>query len=825
MKFSLSWLRAHWSAARPPADIGRQLTDLGFELEALDDPAPAYAALKDLRIAEIASIAPHPQADTLSLAVLTSGETIVCGAPNLAAGMKAVYAPPGASLPNGISIARRTIRGQISQGMLCSEKELNLGDNDDGLLVLPPASPAGEPASSLASRSDPVFTIAVTPNRPDCLGVRGLARDLAAAGFGKLKPLTKIPPLAKKFASPLKIKNDAPDLCPHFCGLHLRGVKNRPSPGWLQDRLKSAGLRPLHALADITNYFALDRARPLHVYDAEKISGAVIIRRAEKNETFTGLDHKIHQPAIAAETACVIADEKTALGLGGIIGGEQSSCTLATRAVFLESAWFAPSPLARTARALNIDSEARRRFERGVDPLSTLPLLKEAAHWIITLCGGEASAVIEAGQPAFRRQKILFRPASVPRLTGLPAKPARIKSQLTALGCAVSQASSRERAKAKNAFSVTPPSWRPDLTGEADLVEEVMRLEGCSALTPLPLPPARPLQNQAQNRAQNRTQNQMQTLSQLRRFVAGLGFAEVINWSFISAEEAALFGGGHERLKLRNPIAAPLSDMRPSLLPGLLRAAGYNAAYGRRDLRFFEIGPVFDEQGEHTACAGLRAGLPSRHWRAREKKPEKNPEKTPENIHGLFDIKSDLVSALAFLGLPAGRLQAAPAQCRWLDASASAKLVLPQGGAAFFGRIAGEAAALFSSPPAWVFEFRYPAYPLALKAYAAPYADLQPALQPALQPVRRDLAFVLDEAIPAQNVIAAIRQSGGREIVNLTLFDIFTAASLGSGKKSLAFEITLRPAPRTDEEIEKLMQKIAAFVAGKTGGRLRDRPA
>ena len=658
MKFTFSWLKEHLDTKASVEKIADTLTRIGLEVEELFDPATSFAPF---RVAEVIKCEKHPNADKLSVCEVDTGKErlqVVCGAPNARAGMKGVFAPVGAYVPGiDLTLTKAKIRGVESHGMLLSERELELSDEHTGIIELDPKAKVGSPAAKALGLDDAVIEVAITPNRPDCLGVRGIARDLAAAGLGKLKKDT-VSPVKGSFANPIPIElefdKDSANACPVFAGRLVRNVKNGPSPEWLQRRLKAIGLRPINALVDITNYISYDRGRPLHVYDADKLNGAIRARLGRKGEKFLGLDGKIYE---VDDDMCVIADDRAVLGLGGVIGGEETGVTEATTNVFIESAYFDPRRTARTGRRLGIQSDARFRFERGVDPDFVVPGLEFATDLVLQICGGAPSKITVAGRPPKPNKPFKFDLALVKRLSGLDLGASEIKRQLAALGIALD-------GKGKQ-LKATPPSWRPDLTGPADLVEEVVRLTGVDAVPATPMTQvagvARPVLTEAQKR---------QRLT--RRLLAARGLVEAVTWSFIPPEHAELFGGGQAELTLSNPISTELAQMRPSLLPGLIAAAQRNRDRGFADGALFELGQAYrgaEPEHQFVAVAGVRFGhsaLPGsgRHWSGEAPAAD------------VFAAKADAIAALAALGLDQASLSVTREAPSWFHPGSSGALKL-----------------------------------------------------------------------------------------------------------------------------------------------------
>ncbi|MBI1385398.1 MAG: phenylalanine--tRNA ligase subunit beta [Rhizobiales bacterium] len=811
MKFTLSWLRDHLETSASVAEIAATLDRIGLEVEGIENPAKDLGAFV---IARVLEAKPHPDADRLRVCQVDFGGKapiqVVCGAPNARTGMVGVFAPEGTYVPGtDLLLKKARIRGVDSSGMLCSERELKLSDEHDGIIDLEPqlASRVGERFVEVVGLDDPVFDVAVTANRPDALGVRGIARDLAAAGLGTLKkdPYAKaISEGAKgRFPCPVEIRLDlaseVADACPMFAGRVIRGVKNGPSPAWLQKRLRAVGLRPINALVDITNYVSYDRARPLHVYDVAKLDGAVRARLGKAGESFLALDGKTYaiKPGMT-----VIGDESGALGLGGIMGGESTGVTEGTVDVLIESALFDRVRTAATGRALSIHSDARARFERGVDPQSAVPGVEIATRMVMDLCGGEPSEVAVAGRAPQPAPAIRFDPAEVARLTGIALADAEIKTILKSLGFGISGKGT--------ALDVSPPGWRPDIEGTADLVEEVIRIHGIDNVVSTPMKGndgvARPVMTERQRRVRA-----------ARRVLAGRGMVEAITWSFIPQTEAEHFGGGGETLRLANPISSELSTMRPSLLAGLLTGAQRNRDRAIADVALFEVGQIYEgdrEDQQFTAVVGVRVGGArltggGRHWRE---------SAAPVD---LYDAKADLIALLEALGIDAGKAQAVREAPAWYHPGRSAVLKMgPKIVLGSFGEINPRTLkALDVSGPAVAFELRLEDLP-GLKRKMREKGRLELAQ---LQPVKRDFAFVLARDVAAGDVLKAVMGADKGLITGASVFDIFEGAALGEGRKSLAIEVTLQPRNETltDEAIEAIGRKIVAEVKKATGGEIR----
>ncbi len=800
MKFTLSWLKDHLDVDASVEEIGARLTMLGHEVESIANPAEALAGFT---VAQVVEARQHPNADRLRVCTVDAGGgktlQVVCGAPNARAGIKVVLAQPGTRIPaSGDVLKKGAIRGVESQGMMCSWRELGLGEDHEGIAELDEGLAVGTPLTRVMA-FDPVFDVSITPNRADCLGVRGIARDLAASGMGRLKPF-HVEPVPARFPSPvtvaLNFPDDAKDACTLFAGRYIRGVRNGPSPQWLQDRLREIGLRPISALVDITNYVTYEHARPLHVFDADKLEGNVQARLARPGETLLALNGKEY---VLDEAMTVIADDVKAEALAGVIGGEETGCTEATVNVFVESALFDPVRTAATGRKLDIVSDARFRFERGVDPAFAIPAMELATRMIIELCGGEPSEPVIAGAEPHWHRSIDLRPGRVAELGGVELPLAEIERILTALGCRVTPAPD-------GLLVVEPPSWRWDLTIEQDLVEEVIRIHGYDNVPVATLPRdamPRPMLTLAQRRA-----------GFVRRGLASRGMYETVTWSFTRSEHARLFAGGQAELFLANPISSDLDVMRPSVLPNLIAAAGRNADRGFKDLALFEIGPQFDggtEPGQQRqVCAGIRTGRTGpRHWAQ------------PPRAVDVYDAKADALAAIAAAGGPADSLQVATDAPSWYHPGRSGTLKLGNKPVAWFGEVHPRVLkAMDVAGPLVAFEVLLDAIPQpkAKPTKARPLLKASP-----FQPVERDFAFVLDRTVPAASLVKAARDADKQLIADVQVFDLFEGPSLGEGRKSLAISVTLQPTEKTltDAEIEAVGQKIVAAVTKATGGSLR----
>ena len=802
MKFTLGWLRDHLETAASAAEIGDALTMIGLELEGIVDRA---AGLESFTVARVVAAEPHPNADKLKVCTVDTGrETlqVVCGAPNARAGMKGVFAAVGAHVPGtDLTLRRAAIRGVESCGMLLSEREMGLSDEHAGIIELPDDAPVGARAVDVMGLADPVIDIAITPNRGDCLGVRGIARDLAAAGRGRLKPLDTSP-VAGAFPCPIGVilafAPEHADACPYFAGRVVRGVRNGASPEWLQRRLLAVGLRPISALVDITNYMTIGFGRPLHAFDAAKVhGGALTVRLARPGERLDALNERTYD---LDPEMTVIADAAAPEALGGVMGGMCTGCTEATTDVFLESALFDPLRTAATGRKLALVSDARYRFERGIDPAFQVPGLEIATRLVLELCGGEASDLVIAGAPPPARPTIALRPSRVAHLGGVDVPVAETVRILDDLGFATAES-------ADGTLAVTVPSWRNDVEGEACLVEEVLRIHGFDRIPVEPLPRSAGLPQPALTAGQRRR-------ALIRRALAARGLTEAVTFSFVAAEHAAPFGGVDEACRLVNPISADLDMMRPSPLPNLVLASGRNADRGYPDSALFEVGPQYAgvrPEDQSMVAAGVRAGRAGpRHWAVAQRPVD------------AFDVKADALAALAAVGAPVSALSISRDAPAWYHPGRSGSLRLgPKTVLASFGELHPRVLRrLDVAGPLAAFEVHLDAIPLpkARSSATRPALELSP-----FQPVERDFAFVVEAAVPAADVVQAVREADPELIVDASVFDVFTGEGIGSGRKSLAVTVTLQPRDRTltDADLESLASRVVGRVGERTGGTLR----
>ena len=805
MKFTLSWLKDHLDTEASLDVIAETLTRIGLEVEGIADKA---AALRPYVVARVLSAEQHPNADRLRVCSVDAGDgapvQVVCGAPNARAGMLSVFAPPGTYVPGkDITLSVGTIRGVESRGMLCSGAELSLSDDHDGILDLPADAPVGTPYALWAGLDDPVIAINLTPNRPDCASVHGIARDLAATGIGALRHASP-PRIRGEGPCPVSVTLDFPaaarGLAPHVALRLVRGVTNGVSPAWMQARLRAIGLRPINALVDITNYMTFDRGRPLHVFDAAKVSRGLTVRPAREGESLKGLDGRTH--ALSDEMV-VIADDHGVESIAGIIGGEASGCDAGTTDVLIEAALWNPANIAQTGRRLGVVTDARYRFERGVDPAFTLPGLDLATQWVLDLCGGTPSEATVTGERPDTDRIIDFPWTEVRRLAGLDLSRAEMKVTLEALGFHV--AGNGDRVK------VLPPSWRPDIEGKADLVEEIVRIAGLDRIEPKPLPSLAAVGGPVLTPIQKRTRR-------AKRALASRGLMEAVTWSFIPHPDAVLFGGGSADLTLANPIASELSDMRPSLVPGLLRAAQRNADRGYPDAALFEVGQCFasdEPEGQSLRAAAVRRGTAGlagggRHW---------DGAAGPVDA---FDAKADALALLAALGVPTGGLQVAAGGPAWLHPGRSGTLQFgPKHPVGHFGEVHPRVMKALDLKGILVaFEIDLGAVPLPKHR---PTKTKGALVLSDFQPVSRDFAFVVGRDVAAGDIVKAAQGAERKLVSGIDVFDVYEGVGIPEGSKSVAIAVRLQPVERTltDAEIEAASARIVAEVGRRTGATLR----
>ncbi|ESY20810.1 MULTISPECIES: phenylalanine--tRNA ligase subunit beta [unclassified Mesorhizobium] len=801
MKLTLSWLKDHLDTDATLVEIVERLTSIGLEVEHVDDKA----GLKPFVIAKVLTAVQHPDADRLRVLTVDTGNgaapvQVVCGAPNARAGLIGAFAAPGAYVPGiDVTLTVGKIRGVESHGMMCSERELELSDEHNGIIDLPADAPVGTSFAAYAHLDDPVIEINLTPNRPDATSIYGVARDLAASGLGRLKT-APVEAVLGKGETPVKVTIEAPELCPGFALRLVKGVKNGPSPKWLQQRLIAIGLRPISALVDITNYVTFDRGRPLHVFDAKKVAGNLVVRRARDGEKVLALDGREYT---LTPQMCVIADDNGVESIAGVMGGEHSGCDENTTDVLIESALWDPITTARTGRTLGIITDARYRFERGVDPEFMVPGVELATKLVLEFCGGEPTEIEVVGYAGHTPKTVSFPLSEVKRLTGIEVPRAESLDILSRLGF--------EPQGSDDIVDVAVPSWRPDVDGKADLVEEVMRIHGVDNIAPQPLGAHDAVNSRILTTLQVRTRT-------AKRSLAVRGMLEVLTWSFIPAKHAELFGGGQTALKLANPIAADMSDMRPSLLPGLIVAAQRNADKGIGDVALFEVSGTYEGDGpdqQRRVAAGVRRGTAKLDGSGRSWAGNSGPV-------GVFDAKADAIAALEACGAPVDRLQIEPGGPAWYHPGRSGTIKLgPKTVLGTFGEFHPKTLeGLDVSGPICGFEVYIDAVP---EPKAKP-TKTKPKLElSAFQAVKRDFAFVVEKAVEAGTLVRAALAADKKLITGVSVFDVFEGASLGVAKKSIAIEVSIQPVEKTltDEDFEALAKRIVDNVGKQTGGLLR----
>ncbi|UZK65014.1 phenylalanine--tRNA ligase subunit beta [Sphingomonas sp. M1-B02] len=792
MKFTFAWLKEHLDTEADLDTVVEALTRVGLEVEGVENPGEKLAGF---RVAKVLTAERHPQADKLQVLTVDTGDgvplQVVCGAPNARAGLIGVLGTPGAVVPaNGMQLKLSSIRGVESNGMMCSTRELELGDDHDGIIELPADAPVGADFADYAQLNDPVIDVSITPNRQDCMGVRGIARDLAAAGLGTLRPLeamlSQLPSPEGEGPGP-EVRTDDAEGCPAFFAQAVSGVVNRPSPDWLQQRLNAVGQKPISALVDITNFVMLGLGRPLHVYDRATLKGGLVARKGVDGEQVLALNGKTYT---LDATMTVIADDESVHDIGGIMGGEHSSVQLGTTDVLIECAYFDPEHIARTGQKLTLTSDARTRFERGVDPAFLDDGLAIATRLVLALCGGKASGVTRSGQPPLAQRSVRYDPARAETLGGLAVAEDRQKAILESLGFTVD-----------GSWNVTVPSWRRDVDGSADLVEEVIRIEGIDKVPSTPL-------DRAPGVARPTATPEQKLERKLRRTAAARGLNEGITWSFLSEAEAAPFGGG--AWTLANPISEDMKVMRPSLLPGLLAAAERNLKRGATSVRLFELGRRYLADRERLTLSVVLAGSRSpRGWQAGRAQP-----------FGAFDAKAEALALLEAAGAPTANLQVMGEAGDVYHPGQSATLRLgPKTILAAFGMVHPTVLKAFD------LEGDIAAVELYLDALPAKRGTgfMRPAFAPpALQAVTRDFAFLVPADLVAGDLVRAVKSADKALIVDARLFDVFTGTGVPEGQKSLAVEITLQPGEKsfTDAELKAVADKVVA-AAAKLGASLR----
>lgn len=802
MKFTLSWLKDHLDTDASLTEIAEKLTAIGLEIEAVHDRAEIY---KDFTVAYVEKAEKHPDADRLKVCIVNTGKEklqVVCGAPNAKTGMKGVFAPVGSYVPGtDMTLKKGNIRGQDSNGMLVSEREMGLSDDHEGIIDVTDRDPAlGTPFAVLFGLDDPVIEIGLTPNRADCTGVRGIARDLAAAGLGKLKePDTS--KIKGAFKSSIDVKldfdKDSADACPLFIGRYIKNVENGPSPDWLQNRLTAIGLRPISALVDITNYISYDLGRPLHVFDADKLKGDIHVRLAKKGERLEALNDKSYE---LDDFMTAVCDDSGVVGIGGVVGGVPTGCTEDTKNVYLEVAYFDPARTAKTGRALQIISDARYRFERGVDPEFVIPATEIATKMILDLCGGEPSETVQTGNiPEWKRQ-VDFDPAYTKKLAGIDIDEKRQREILETLGFEVS------------GNKVQPPSWRGDIGGSADLVEEVTRIHGFDHIEPVSMPKLTSVTMEGETPSLARARK-------ARSALAERGMNECVTWSFMGRDLADKFGA-HEsqaaaQLKILNPINAELDQMRPSVLPNLIEASGKNRDKGFPNSALFEVGPGFSTvkpDGQALLAAGIRSGQQdAKHW--------SGPES--DRTVDAFDAKADALAVLEACSAPIKNIQVTRDAPDWYHPGRSGVLRLGPNVMAQFGEIhPAILEEMGIKEKVCGFEAFLDHIPQPKKKSGTTRSLL---VLSAFQPVARDFAFIVDEDTEADTLVRAAIGADKKLISHVEIFDVYTGEGVESGKKSIALNIILQPQEQTltDADLEAITNKIIENITSKTGGQLR----
>ena len=798
MKFTLSWLKDYLETEASLGDILAKLNAIGLEVEGVENPAEKLAPFK---VAQILEANPHPDADKLRVCRVSDGAQelqIVCGAPNARTGIKVVLGQPGDYVPGlDVTLKKAKIRGVDSSGMMCSYKELELGDDHDGIIELAEDAPLGMSFVDYAKLDDPTIEIAITPNRQDCLGIYGVARDLAAAGLGTLKALPS-DKVAGTFESDVWVSIDLPEghenACTLFVGRRFRGLKNGPSPKWLQDRLKAIGLRPISALVDVTNYISYDLGRPLHVYDAKKLAGNLKVRLASKGESFLALDGKTYA-CKGGET--VVADDAAVQGFGGVIGGEDTGCDENTTDMVLEAALFDPIATAMTGREHGINTDARYRFERGVDSQFVQQGIELASRLVLDLCGGEASAPFEAGATPVWDRTVPFRSERVKTLGGLDLPAETSLAILARLGFNV---------VGGDPYTVHVPSWRVDVEGEADIVEEVLRIHGLDNIPSVQLP-------SLDHKAGTTLSPRQKQARAAKRRLAAAGMHEAVTWSFMKREHAVLFGGGGDDLVVDNPISSELDCMRPSILPNLIQAAGRNKDRGVALVALFEVGPIYlndSEKGQQLWASGIRAGdIAERQWEAASRKVT------------VFDAKRDALAALEAAGAPVANLQAFDEAPGHYHPGRSGTLRLgPKNVLASFGELHPRVLkALDVDGPVVGFEVNLDAIPAARKSGASKGA----LVVSNLQSVERDFAFLISRDAKAAELVRAIRGADKTHITDVRLFDLYEGKGVPEGMRSVAVSVILEPKEETfaDKDIEAIAAKVCAAAEKAVGATLR----
>jgi len=796
MRFTLGWLKRHLDTDATLEQICETLTAIGLEVEDVVDGAAMYAPFS---VAYVESAEQHPDADKLKLCTVKSKDgvfQVVCGAPNAKAGMTGIFAPEGSYIPGlDVTLKKAKIRGVESCGMLVSEKEMLLSDEHKGIIELDDSYAVGTPMAEVFGLDDPVIEIALTPNRADCAGIYGIARDLAAAGLGTLKAVD-VAPVKGDFASPVGVSIEDADGCPMFLGRTIKGVKNGPSPEWLQRLLKSVGLRPISALVDITNFMMLDHARPLHVYDVDKLSGDIAVRESKAGGALEALDDKSYE---VIDGAVAICDDSGVIGMGGIIGGTSTGCTDETSTVFVEAAYFKPERIARAGRDMGIVSDARYRFERGVDPEFTTTGMDVATQLIVEICGGEVSEIVTAGAVPEWKRSIDFDPTYVSKRIGMDIPAARQEEILSSLGFEVSDG------------SVTPPPWRGDVEGKADLTEEVVRIVGYDHIPEVSVRSEVAIAGSAETPLLTKTRL-------ARKALTARGLDECVTWSFMNAELTQMFGLNdnalRESLTIKNAISSEIDVMRPSILPNLIEAAQRNADMASPNVAFCEVGPVFESvkpEGQKNVAAGIRAGAGG---------PRSWVDETSTRAVDAYDAKADALAALEACGAPAANAQISRDAPDYFHPGRSGSIRLGRNVLAYFGEIHPAVLEQMDVKTALCgFEIFLDNIPTSKKkGTEKPYLKLEP-----LMPLSRDFAFIVDDSVDADDLRRSAMAADKNLITGAAIFDIYQGQGVDDGQKSVAFSIDIQPKDKTltEEDLDALMKKVIDNVQQKTGGVLR----
>ncbi|MCK5284087.1 MAG: phenylalanine--tRNA ligase subunit beta [Alphaproteobacteria bacterium] len=806
MKFTLNWLKRHLDTNASLEEICDKLTAIGLELEDLEDRAKSFAPFT---VAEIITANPHPNADKLKVLSVKTKDSdsvqVVCGAPNAKAGMKGIFASEGTYIPGlEVTLKKTKIRGIESNGMMVSEREMCLSDEHEGIIELDNNIEIGTPMAQIFGLDDPIIDIALTPNRADCAGVRGIARDLAAAGLGNLRAQDESA-VTGSFKSSINVKIEDKDGCPLFLGRTIKGVKNVQSPKWFQQLLKAIGLRPISALVDITNFMSIDQCRPLHVYDADKINGNITVRETKSGEKLEALNDKTYEDV--GNGSIGIYDDNNLIGLGGVIGGVSTGSEKETTNVFLETAYFKPERIARTGRDLSIESDARYRFERGIDPEFTFAGMEIATRLILEFCGGEVSEVVQAGKVPDWKHNIEYDTNYVKQLIGINIEQAQQKTILEALGFNIS---------GNKILSITPPPWRGDVFGKADITEEIIRIIGFDKI------PSRSVYGS--NTGTPAETPLLTKLRKARNALTARGLNECVTWSFLGHEQAQAFSINDNKklaaITIQNPISSEIDVMRPSILPNLIQAATQNETRGYNDVALCEVGPVFESvnpEGQKIMAAGIRAGRnTARHW------SDKNTSRAVD----IYDAKADAIAALEACGAPATNAQITRDAPDYFHPGRSGTLRLGSNVLAYFGELHPEIIEQMNiKTPIIGFEVFLQNIPESKKTESKKKASTEKKylkLEP-LQPIERDFAFLVDENIEASNLLRAVISIDKNLIKDAQIFDIYQGKGVEDGKKSIALNVIIQPKDQTltDKDIEVLSQKIIANVEKKIGGKLR----